>query len=100
MSTVMCLYANGDYEILKIVQEKVYTYFSNDSITFCGAIPSHNIVAICREKHKEQDTINKFSIQFDCFDETYGDILLVATDESGDECDIDVEKTKTFLDLL
>ena len=98
---IICLSSNGNIRSFPIQQTLAYTHFEGNSISFCGAIPSLNIVALARKTRREQDQLNPFSMTFsNVFEKTYGDILLLGTDENGEECDVDVPKTVDFLNQI
>lgn len=98
MSIVMCLSADGKIKSFKLVHKSCHQYFGGDTISFCGSIPELDIVAICRKIRQKDDKLNEFSIEFpDCFEETYGEILLIGSDAHGQECDVDIMKTLNYL---
>lgn len=98
MPIVMCLHPDGTTRSFTLNHNKAYTYFGNGSITFCGSIPDLNLVAIARRQPQEGDKLNEFSKKFpNSFDSTYGDILLVGSDQNGEECDVDILETLKYL---
>lgn len=97
MSIVMCLHANGQTKSFILNHKEVNLYFQGE-FTFCGSIPNLNAVAITRLTPKQDDIINTFSKAFpNDFDTTYGDILLIGSDENGEECDINVANILQYL---
>ena len=94
----MCLSSNGQTRSFYFDQSSIHTYFGGNSVSFCGSIPSLNVVAVAKQHPDETDVLNEFSVNFKTFFETtYGDILLVGSDEFGNECDVNINKIYTLL---
>ena len=97
---VLLLKENGNTEALEICQKNAYKLLKSQEIGFCGALYELNAFALKKANINEKDKINLFSVNFPkYFEETYGDILIVGSDEQGEECDIDIESLKKALDI-
>lgn len=100
LSTILRLSPRGHMETIRLEHKRISTHFNGDKISFCGAIPDLNVFAVSRKERCEDDIVNMYSEKFpSIFEKTYGDILLVGSDENGQECDFDIAKVENILQI-
>ena len=97
---VLLLKENGDTETYKICQKNSFQVLKSNEVSFCGALYEFNAFALKKARVDKKENINIFSFKFpEYFEETYGDILLVGSDDQGQECDIDIDSLKKILNI-
>lgn len=89
------LRVDGHIDTVYIEASDLHTFFKNDAYTFCTNLPHMNAVGLARKAPQASDSLNYFSKNFpEVFEETHGDILLVGSDEHGNEYDLDLDAFK------
>lgn len=90
MHKVVCLKPDGGIRSFDMNHKKVNLFFDNEEYEICGAIDEECIIALGYSAKNKGENI--FSIEYpNYFEKTYGDILLVGSDNDGEACDINLE---------
>ena len=89
---VILLKQSGETDIVEVDHKDLNKILQTERICFCGALYEHNAFALCKFEKKSTDYVNVFTKKFpQFFEKAYGDILIVGSDENGDECNIDID---------
>ena len=102
MNTIVQLDPDGSFSSFSVDHKKIHALFDGHKFGFCGAIPDLNIFALgfdSLEFDSFEKNENVYSKMFSFFDETYGPIFLVGSDEDGEACDVDVNAVCDLLKL-
>jgi hypothetical protein len=94
MHTVALLTLDKKIDFFTYNHNKLKEYF-NDDFEFCGAIYDLNIVALTRKTQTSKKNFISETLPMN-FDPTYGDILLIGSDEQGQACNIDPTELQEY----
>lgn len=95
---VLCLFCHtdGKNEVRNIPQKQVSVELGGGSVTFVGAFPHHELVAVAL---RDATDAAKNPLSRLLEEEVKGTIVLVRSDKDGNECDVDVQSVCEFLEL-
>ncbi len=96
---VLCLQVTSKYNIYQIdIDQSQISNQLNGQITFIGVLPQHNAFIVCRKSPINNE---KYWTNHHFFENSkvYGDIIIFASDDEGEQIDLDVDSLKNIIYL-
>ena len=91
---------SGDVTEFNASQSSAHTLLGNE-VTIVGAIPELNVIVAAAAASSEDEPIHPISVHTKYFHQIVrGPLLFVATDDDGDETDVDVQALRALLSSM